>query len=90
MTIVYEAPANKELRVAAEGEHLPIKKKKKVWYIFWGLVPITSNSTADIVGVCNEAVRVRSYMGVDDYLIYQCVGGSCLGLMPMTVEVECK
>ncbi len=87
-TIVYEAPANKELKMATQVDAPPIKIKKKVWYILWGLVPISSNSTAEMVGLCNEMVKVKSYYGIDDFFIAFVLG--TFSIMTMTVEINCK
>ncbi len=85
-TVVVESP--KDLKLANSGEYLPTMSKKKVWFALWGLVPLTNNSTADMMGACNEVVRVKGYIGVDDAVI-----GCCTGLVtiyPLTVEVQCK
>jgi hypothetical protein len=90
-TIVYEAPANKELKMATQVDLPPIKIKKKVWYILWGLVPISSNSTAEMVGLCNEMVKVKSYYGIDDILINEISDLLTLGfIQTKTVEIQCK
>jgi len=68
-TVVYEAPVDKGMKIATQVETPPIKIKKKVWYILWGLVPITSNSTADMMGLCKETAKFRSFYGIDDALI---------------------
>jgi hypothetical protein len=69
----------------------PVKIKKKVWYILWGLVPITSTSTADTMGLCNEMVKVQSYYGIDDILINAVSCWAVGGLvMSKTVEIQCK
>ncbi len=88
-TIVYEAPVGKELKMATRGDYAPTKIRKKVYYALWGLIPITSNSTAEMIsGYCNEIVRAKSYYGIDDYLI-GCFLNS-LTITSMTVEIECK
>ncbi len=90
-TIVYEAPANKELKMATQVDAPPIKIKRKVWYVLWGLVPISSNSTADMVGLCNEMVKVKSYYGIDDFLISAISIALVSGFVQtMTVEIQCK
>lgn len=85
-TTVIESP--KEIRLAKEGEYLPTMGKKKVWYALWGLVPLTDNSTMDLMGRCNEVARVKRYFGVDDAII-GCFTG-CVTIYPMTLEVQCK
>ena len=87
-TIVYEAPADKNLKMATQVDEPPIKMKKKVWYVLWGLIPISSNSTADMVGTCKEIVKVRSYYGIDDFLIEFVLG--TFSISTMTVEIQCK
>jgi hypothetical protein len=87
-TIVVEAPADKNLKMATQVDAPPIKIKKKVWYALWGLVPISSNSTADMVGLCKEMVKVQSYYGIEDILINVVLGN--FSIMTMTVEVQCK
>jgi hypothetical protein len=87
-TIVYEAPADKNLKMATQVDAPPIKIKKKVWYVLWGLIPISSNSTADMVGPCKEIVKVQSYFGIDDFLIELVLG--TFSIMTMTVEIQCK
>ncbi|NPB03200.1 MAG: hypothetical protein GXO39_02145 [Thermotogae bacterium] len=86
-TVVVESP--KKVQLAQEGEVLNGRiYKKKVWYALWGLLPLTDNSTRDLLGSCQEKARIRRYIGVDDAIIGTCTG--CLTLYPLTVEVECK
>ena len=90
-TIVYEAPANKDLKMATQLDVPPIKIKRKVCYVLWGLVPISSNSTADMVGLCNEMVKVKSYEGIDDVIINTLSELLVFGFIETrTVEIQCK
>ncbi len=64
---MYEAPAGKEFKMASRGEYAPVKIRKKVYYALRDIVPITSNSTAEMIsGYCNEIVRAKSYYGIYD------------------------
>jgi hypothetical protein len=77
--------------MATQVDAPPIKIKRKVWYVLWGLVPISSNSTADMVGLCNEMVKAQSYEGIDDLLINGISYWLILGFVQTrTVEIQCK
>ena len=90
-TIVYEAPADKNLKIATQMDEPTMKIKKRVWYVFWGLVPITSNSTADMMGPCKEMVKFQTYRGIDDILINAISHAVALGsVTTSTIEVQCK
>ena len=87
-TVVVDTPSGKEVKLAEEGTMLPTVAKKKVWYALWGLIPITNNSTADMVASCNQEVRVKRYIGVDDAIIG--LFTMIVTIRPITVEVQCK
>ncbi len=46
-TVKVEAP--QPVKLASINEHTVPKASKKVFYLLWGLVPITDNSTSDLV-----------------------------------------
>jgi hypothetical protein len=56
-----------------------------VFYVLWGLVPITDNSTGDLIKP-KEVVRVKTYMSVVDCLV-TCVLGF-VSVTSHTVDVE--
>ncbi len=90
-TIAFEAPANKNLKMATQIDEPTVKIKKKAWHIFWGLVPITSNSTADMMEPCREMVKAKIYFGIDDILINavsHVLAGSFV--TTRTIEIQCK
>jgi hypothetical protein len=58
--------------------------KKKVWYVLWGLVPITNKSTGNMVKEMDiHDMSIRSYYGVDD-----CIIMFVLNLIPTTLHVK--
>jgi hypothetical protein len=47
-TVNVKAPEGKKIYLASKSVVSP-EKSKRVFYIFWGLIPITNNSTADLL-----------------------------------------
>ena len=83
----YAAPAGKEVNTIDEVTPARIKVEKKVWYALWGLVPLTDNSTADLIQKYNlKNVRAQSKMTVIDILISAILGN--FSIVTLTVEVE--
>ncbi len=60
-------------------------RSKMVFYVLYGLIPITDNSTGDMIKP-KEIVRVKTTMTVLDYLITMI--GSFVTITTHTVEVE--
>ncbi|MEO0203216.1 MAG: hypothetical protein ABIL37_05815 [candidate division WOR-3 bacterium] len=57
----------------SEVEYGKFKTSKRVWYALYGLVPLTDNSTADIIQKYNlKNVKAESKMTI----------------VPMTIEIE--
>lgn len=52
-TVSIVAPIGKKVMLADETEPTNFKTTKKVWYLIWGLVPITDNSTEDLIAKYN-------------------------------------
>ena len=79
---------NSNIILASKTEHLPYKEKYKVWYILWGLVPISDNTTSKLFNNSNlKKVRINTKLGIDDILI-SLVLGSFTSIASWTVEVE--
>jgi len=60
-------------------------RSKMVFYALYGLIPITDNSTADLIKN-KEIVRVKTYMSFLDYLITMVLG--IVTVTSHTVDVE--
>lgn len=60
-------------------------RSKMIFYALFGLVPITDNSTADLIKP-KEIVRVKTYMSIVDYLITMLLG--IVTITTHTVDVE--
>jgi uncharacterized protein YceK len=76
------------LTLASKTENLPYKESYKVWYILWGLVPISDNTTSKLFSNTNlKKVRITTKMGIDDILISMILG-SFTSISSWTVEIE--
>ncbi|MBN1114353.1 MAG: hypothetical protein JXA66_03350 [Oligoflexia bacterium] len=60
-------------------------RNKMVFYALFGLIPITDNTTGDLIRA-KEVVRVRTYMSGIDYLLTMLLGIATI--TTHTVEVE--
>jgi hypothetical protein len=61
-------------------------RSKMVFYILWGLIPLTDNSTKDMINA-KEKVRVSSTMGPLDVVISYVLGIVTVQSRTITVEV---
>ena len=83
----YVAPVGKDVKTLHEGQVVPLKVQKKVWYALWGLVPITDNSTADLIQKYNlKNARAESKVTFIDFLISAVLGN--FSIVTLTIEVE--
>ncbi|MEO0099990.1 MAG: hypothetical protein ABIK99_04780 [candidate division WOR-3 bacterium] len=81
------SPAGKKTILLSETDQTTFKTSKRVWYVLWGLVPITDNSTADIISKYNlENVKVTTHFEIVDYLISAVLGS--FSIQTKTVVVE--
>lgn len=83
----YVAPPQKEVKLMSETDAGKVKLQKRVWYALYGLVPITDNSTEDLISKYNlKNVKAKSYMSFIDYLISAFTG--YFTIVTLTIEVE--
>ncbi|MEO0259268.1 MAG: hypothetical protein ABIM77_00800 [candidate division WOR-3 bacterium] len=83
----YVAPPQKEVKLMSEVETGKVKLTKRVWYAVWGLVPITDNSTEDLIQKYNlKNVKAKSYLSFLDYIISAFTG--YFTIVTLTLEVE--
>ena len=67
----------------------PVVVQKKVWYVLWGLVPLSSNSTADMVKDENlKEMSCQTYFGFTDFLLCDVLGLSILSFYTRTVVIR--
>jgi len=86
-TVLVNAPADKQVKLLSETDATTVKTTMRCWYLLYGLVPISGNSTDKIIaekGLTN--VKVKTYYGVMDYIFGILLGG--LTLSTRTVEIE--
>ena len=83
----YVAPVGKDVKAIDEMTPAKVKVQKKVWYALWGLIPITDNSTADLIQKYNlKNARATSKITILDFLISLVT--SNLSIVTLTIEVE--
>jgi len=88
-TVRVEAPGKSDIKLATETSPYNYVMKKKVFYILWGLVPITDNSTASMLaGKDVSEVRVLTYYDVVDAFVSYVLGW--LSIHSKTVEIQAK
>ncbi len=86
-TVSIVGPAGQKTTLLSEPDPTTFRTTKKVWYVLWGLVPITDNSTAEIIAHYNlKDVKVRTQYDIIDWLISAVLGG--LSLHTKTVIIE--
>jgi hypothetical protein len=86
-TVIVAAPPGKDIELLSENETGRVVTMKKCWYLLWGLVPISNNSTAPVVAEYQlKSVRVTSYYSPIDFIISFFLGFTTLHTR--TVEIE--
>ncbi|MEO0136726.1 MAG: hypothetical protein ABIL40_02235 [candidate division WOR-3 bacterium] len=86
-TVIISAPPRDEIRLLPESESTTFKTKMKCWYVLWGLVPISNNSTAEIIAKHQlKNVRAKTYYSFVDYLINMVLGS--FSIYTNTTEIE--
>jgi hypothetical protein len=86
-TVIVAAPPGKDVELLGEGDAARVVAVKKCWYLLWGLVPISDNSTALTVAEYQlKSVRVTSYYSPIDFIISFFLGFT--SLHTRTVEIE--
>lgn len=80
-------PAGHDVKIAEAGDIMETKVEKKQWYALWGLVPITSDRTPEIIQTYGfDEVKVESKITFVDFLIG--IFTSWVSIVPQTVVVE--
>lgn len=86
--IYIESPMKSDVRLMAETEPGVYTTHMRCFYLFWGLIPISDNSTSTIIARYNlSQVKARTHYGLIDWLISGLTGGI---LFSMSVDVEGK
>jgi len=88
-TVRVEAPAGTDIKLAKETSQVNYIAKKRVFYVLWGLVPITDNSTAMMIQGKNvKEMRVLTYYDPVDFLVSYFLGW--LTIHSKTVEIQAR
>lgn len=75
LNVVVKAPAGKKISISSQEPSI-YSSKKMVFYVLWGLVPITDNSTADLMLTVPDGseVAVKTEMTLIDFLVSAFLG----------------
>ncbi|MEO0179885.1 MAG: hypothetical protein ABIM74_03690 [candidate division WOR-3 bacterium] len=92
-TIVIDAPPGADNTVSltsqpSGGSSYHFVAKKKVWYILWGLIPITDNHTADLVAASAQGKPVRNLRATTTYTFVDWLLSVVLNIIPTTIQVK--
>lgn len=84
-----EAPVGEKIKLSSETESYNYVAKKRVFYVLWGLVPITDNSTAKMLeGKKVESVKIEAKYDIVDILINVILGH--FTVVSRTIEVKAR
>ncbi len=87
-TVQVEAPAGSNIRSASANTMPSHVIKKRVYYLIGGLIPLTPNTTSQMLTNQNaKEVSIKAYNGVVDYIIFFLTGGI---VTSRTVEIHVK
>lgn len=84
-TLYVDAPMGRDVKLMTREAPPSTVLRTKAWYFLWGLVPGDIGTADHISQLRLDAVRVKSEMGVVDWLISAVTGGI---VMPRTVVIE--
>ncbi|MEO0146872.1 MAG: hypothetical protein ABIM19_08580, partial [candidate division WOR-3 bacterium] len=89
-TIVIDAPPGYDQPVSltshpSGGSSYHFVAKKKVWYMLFGLIPITDNHTADLVAASAQGRPVRNLRATTTYTFGDQLITACLNIIPTTI-----
>ncbi len=69
-TVRVLSDVDRPITLASQTESLPFKTQYRVWYVLWGLVPISDNTINKILRETKvQKVRVTTKRTIVDYLI---------------------
>lgn len=89
-TVRVVSDVDRPITLASKTETLPYKETYRVWYILWGLVPISDNTTNKILRETKiNKIRVTIKMSFVDYLISALLNAIIpTTIATWTVEIE--
>lgn len=84
--VFVEAPSGRDVKLQTLTTDSGIQSSMKCWYLFWGLKPLSNNSTADLITIKNlSSIKVKVYYSFVDWIISCLTGGI---VMSNTVEIQ--
>ncbi len=89
-TILIKAPPGKNIQLANATSTADFSKSERVWYVLWGLVPITDNTTDRLLQSVpdNSKVYVKTELSPVDFLISVLLGGFSIQSRTVSVAIS--
>ncbi len=91
-TVVIDAPPSDNIisltSQPSGGSSYHFVAKKKVWYILFGLIPITNNHTSDMVAASAQGKPVRNFKATTTYTFVDYLITVVLNVIPTTIQVK--
>jgi hypothetical protein len=85
-TVFVNAPPGRNITLLS-NEPTSVKITMRNWYVLWGLIPLTNNNTASMIGQVNlSGVRVRTFYRPLDFI--ENIFLSVISLHTNTVVIE--
>ncbi len=84
--VYIEAPMKQDVQLLPENRAGTFVAHMKCFYLFWGLIPISDNSTSTLIAKYDLSnVRARTHFGILDWLVSYLTGGI---FFSMSVDIE--
>ena len=89
-TVVIDAPPSDNVvsltSQPSGGSTYHFVAKKKVWYVLWGLLPITDNHTSDMVAASAQGKPVRNFKATTTYTFVDWLISALLGFVTISTH----
>ena len=89
-TVVIDAPPSDNVvsltSQPSGGSTYHFVAKKKVWYVLWGLLPITDNHTSDMVAASAQGKPVRNFKATTTYTFIDWLISALLGFGTISTQ----
>ena len=86
-TMKYTAPPDANVTTISQEQPTTFKKQQKVWYVLWGLVPISDNTSSKVIAENKlKNARVKTEIKFVDGVISIFTG--IISIVPATMTIE--
>jgi hypothetical protein len=69
-SVFIESSPGADIKLLSSDKPVNFQQQFKCWYLFWGLVPMSNNVTADVLKTYQfKDVRIRTYFSALDFFV---------------------